>query len=65
MTSPLMGKRALVTGAASGIGRATALELGRRGADVALVDLTSCAELAEEISAMGRKSIYIEADVGD
>ena len=65
MTSPLKGKRALVTGAASGIGRATALELGRRGADVALVDLTPCAELAEEISAMGRKSIAIEADVGD
>ena len=65
MTSPLMGKRALVTGAASGIGRATALELGRRGADVALVDLAPCAELAEEIAAMGRKSIAIEADVGD
>jgi 3-oxoacyl-[acyl-carrier protein] reductase len=60
-----MGKRALVTGAASGIGRATALELGRRGADVALVDLAPCAELAEEIAAMGRKSIAIEADVGD
>jgi 3-oxoacyl-[acyl-carrier protein] reductase len=65
MTSPLKGKRALVTGAASGIGRATAQELGRRGADVALVDLAPCAGLAEEISAMGRKSIAIEADVGD
>lgn len=65
MTSPLGGKRALVTGAASGIGRATALELGRRGADVALVDLAPCAGLAEEIAAMGRKSIALEADVGD
>ena len=65
MTSPLIGKRALVTGAASGIGRATALELGRRGADVALVDLAPCAALAEQIAAMGRKSISLEADVGD
>ncbi len=48
MTPLLMGKRARVTGAASGIGRATALELGRRGAAVALVDLSSCAELAED-----------------
>ena len=65
MTEPLMGKRALVTGAASGIGRATALELGRRGADVALVDLSSCAELAEEVSSMGRGCIAVQADVGD
>lgn len=65
MTSPLVGKRALVTGAASGIGRATALELGRRGADVALVDLASCDELAEEIAALGRECAAVVADVGD
>lgn len=65
MTLPLMGKRALVTGAASGIGRATALELGRRGADVALVDLAPCADLAEEIAAMDRHCVAVEADVGD
>ncbi len=35
--SPLHGKKALVTGASSGIGRAIALELGRSGADVALL----------------------------
>ncbi len=65
MTLPLRGKHALVTGAASGIGRETALELARRGADVALVDLASCAALAEEIAAMGRKAVSLEADVGD
>jgi 3-oxoacyl-[acyl-carrier protein] reductase len=65
MTAPLAGKRALVTGAASGIGRATALALSRRGADVALVDLASCDELAKEIETMGRAGIVVTADVGD
>lgn len=65
MSGPLTSKRALITGAASGIGHETALELARRGADLALVDLASCAELAEEIVAMGRQSVAIEADVGD
>ncbi len=38
MTDPFSGKIAAVTGAASGIGRAVALELGRRGARLALAD---------------------------
>ncbi len=65
MTTPLEGKLALVTGAASGIGRATAQVLALRGADVALVDLASCAELSDEITAMGRQCAAVEADVGD
>jgi short chain dehydrogenase len=36
---PLAGQIALVTGAARGIGRATAVELARHGADIALVDV--------------------------
>lgn len=36
---PLSGKVAFVTGAARGIGRASAIELARRGADVALLDV--------------------------
>ena len=36
MTAPLEGKVALVTGASRGLGRAIALELSGRGADVAL-----------------------------
>lgn len=65
MTLPLRGQCALVTGAASGIGRETALELARRGAHVALVDLAPCAELAEVIAALDRSCVAIEADVGD
>jgi len=35
----IRGKKALVTGAASGIGRAIALALAREGADLFLVDI--------------------------
>jgi 3-oxoacyl-[acyl-carrier protein] reductase len=42
-----------------------ALELGRRGADLALLDLASCSCLAEEIAAMGRQCVAVAADVGD
>jgi NAD(P)-dependent dehydrogenase (short-subunit alcohol dehydrogenase family) len=45
----MKGKAALVTGAASGLGRATALALGRAGADVCVVDLNA-AGLEETVS---------------
>lgn len=62
----LLGKKALVTGAARGIGRGCALELARAGADVAINDLRR-SELAEataqEIRALGREAHVIEGDV--
>jgi NAD(P)-dependent dehydrogenase (short-subunit alcohol dehydrogenase family) len=61
------GKVALVTGAARGLGRACALELGRAGADVALglrdrAD-QQWAPLASELRALGRRVVPLQMDV--
>ncbi len=51
----IKGKLAIVTGAASGIGRGTALELARRGARLAISDLdrAGLAQTAKRIEATG------------
>lgn len=50
----MKGKAALVTGAAAGLGRATALQLGRAGADVCIVDINASGleETASELRAL-------------
>lgn len=61
----LLGKTALVTGAARGIGRGCALELAAAGADLALNDRQPSAELTAleaEIAALGRKCVVIACD---
>ncbi|MFI6319883.1 SDR family NAD(P)-dependent oxidoreductase [Nonomuraea sp. NPDC050556] len=63
----LSGKRALVTGASKGIGRAVALAYAAAGADVALVSRSQEAldEVAKEITALGRRAVAIPADLTD
>ncbi|MGW7440303.1 SDR family oxidoreductase [Streptomyces sp. NPDC054849] len=62
----LKGQKALVTGANSGIGKATAISLGRAGADV-VVNYVAGAEEAEkvveEITSFGVRAAAYEADV--
>ncbi|SDM32326.1 glucose 1-dehydrogenase [Streptomyces sp. cf386] len=64
----LKGQKALVTGANSGIGRATAVAMGRAGADV-VVNYVAGAEEAEkvveEIKSFGVRAAAYEADVSD
>lgn len=63
----LDGQHAVVTGAASGLGKAIALGFARFGADVACVDidLDGARETATEISGMGRRSSGVRVDVRD
>ena len=64
----LEGKKAIVTGASRGLGRAMALALAREGADV-LVNFSSREEPAKEVAAaieqLGRRAILHRADVSD
>ncbi len=62
-----MTARALVTGAASGIGRATATLLAERGAAVACVDVNAAglAETVDAIRAAGGTAVPLAADVTD
>ncbi|URN93355.1 MAG: 3-oxoacyl-[acyl-carrier-protein] reductase [Candidatus Pristimantibacillus lignocellulolyticus] len=67
MFASLEGKKALVTGASRGIGRAIAISLAEAGADVAINYSGSeeaAAQTAEAVRALGREAILIKANVG-
>jgi NAD(P)-dependent dehydrogenase (short-subunit alcohol dehydrogenase family) len=68
-TGKLSGKRALITGGDSGIGRAVAIAFAREGADVAVSYLAEEQEDAEEtarwIEDAGRKAVLLPGDIRD
>jgi NAD(P)-dependent dehydrogenase (short-subunit alcohol dehydrogenase family) len=59
------GKSAIVTGAGSGIGRATALGLAAEGAAVVCADLSGADTTAAAIREGGGRAIHVTADAGD
>lgn len=69
MTAPeLAGRVAVVSGGSRGIGRAIALELARRGADLAIqyrVDAAAARAVATEVAGLGRRVITVAGDARD
>ena len=63
----LNGQIALVSGGSQGIGRASALLLGKLGADVAVLarSLAKCEAVAGEIQAEGRRALALRADLAN
>src|SRR5690242_16362351 len=64
---PLNEQTVVITGASSGIGRATALMAGRRGARVVLAarDAEALATLAGEVQRLGGRALAVPTDVAD
>ena len=61
----LKGKRVFITGAGSGIGRATAIRFAAEGAVLAIADLRGAKEVAAEITKSGGKVTAYDLDVTD
>lgn len=63
--SDMRGKAALVTGAASGLGRATALKLGQAGADVCIVDVNPAGleDTAQQLRPLGVRVMMHATDL--
>ena len=59
------GKRVLVTGAASGIGRATAKVLAELGGDIVLCDRASLDDVCDEVRAGGANATIMRGDLTD
>ena len=67
MSKQFQGKTAIVTGAASGIGKAIALALGAEGANVVINDLKleAAQAVVDEVVGAGGSAIAVAGDVGN
>jgi enoyl-[acyl-carrier protein] reductase III len=66
--SPFQGKIALITGSGRGIGRAIALNLANKGADIVVNFFRNrkpAQETATQIEALGRKALLVKANLGE
>ncbi len=59
----LEGRTALITGAAGGIGGATALAFAYEGADLCLSDFADTGPIAAEVGKLGSRVVEVHADV--
>ena len=67
LTYDFTGKTALITGAAGGIGKATALAFAKAGANVVLADIAQAPgqSLAEEILQSGGSALFVQTDIAN
>ena len=67
VSNRLQGKVAVVTGAASGLGKATAIRFAEEGADVVVADINAerGAETVSAIESLGRRAFYQETDTAN
>lgn len=67
LSGSVEGKKVMITGASQGIGRATALQIGRAGADVLLVARTQekLEDVARQVQALGGNAFVYRCDLTD